>query len=315
MVKLLDLRAKLIEYYKKVEFFLVPLIKFIFAFVVFSFLDGFLDQFDKGTTLTVISSLPVKLLLSVIVTFVPDIWFTMIVMLISTARITMVSIEAGFIVFVVLLIIYLMFLTMFRDKALMAIITGFCLSIHIPYVVPIIAALFIGPVAIVPVAVGVMVYYLSGSLGGLLAIKGEGMTDMPFVLLDMYKFFMGEIISNRAMLLTIFVFAVVIIATYYVSRLEFEQVHYIAIGFGGFIMLFGFIIGNLVLKSNISLLAVFFGTILAILLAVVAQFMRFSLDYKKIEKHQFEDDDYYYYVKAVPKIKMPEANVERKIIE
>ena len=31
------------------------------------------------------------------------------------------------------------------------------------------------------------------------------------------------------------------------------------------------------------------------------EFFRFCLDYSRTEKVQFEDDEYYYYVKAVPK--------------
>ncbi|MCR5453236.1 MAG: hypothetical protein K6F00_11485, partial [Lachnospiraceae bacterium] len=40
-------------------------------------------------------------------------------------------------------------------------------------------------------------------------------------------------------------------------------------------------------------------------------FMFQDLDYNRVEKVQFEDDDYYYYVKAVPKIKL--ADEEKKI--
>lgn len=315
MIKLLDLRAKFIELYKKTEFVVVPLAKFIFAFLVLSKLDTFLDQFDKGTTFAFLSSFIAKVLISLVVTYISDIWFTMVIMLITVGRVTVVSIEAGVITFLVLLVIYLLFLTMFREKVIFTIVTGFLMSLKLAYVVPIIAALFAGPVAIVPVSVGVIVYYLSGSLEGLIAMKSKGMVDIPFVMIDMYKFFISQLISNRAMLLTVFVFAVVILATYYVSRLEITYVHYIAIGFGGILMMFGFIIGNLVVKSNMSMASVFLGTILATAIAVVVQFLRFSLDYKKVEKHQFEDDDYYYYVKAIPKIKVPEVKKQTKTIE
>ena len=37
------------------------------------------------------------------------------------------------------------------------------------------------------------------------------------------------------------------------------------------------------------------------LLAFVIQFLFMDLDYDRTERVQFEDDDYYYYVKAVPK--------------
>lgn len=32
------------------------------------------------------------------------------------------------------------------------------------------------------------------------------------------------------------------------------------------------------------------------------EFLCFNLDYSRTEKVQFEDDEYYYYVKAVPKV-------------
>lgn len=38
---------------------------------------------------------------------------------------------------------------------------------------------------------------------------------------------------------------------------------------------------------------------------------RFNLDYSRTEKVQFEDDEYYYYVKAVPK--MTVATPEKKV--
>ena len=61
-------------------------------------------------------------------------------------------------------------------------------------------------------------------------------------------------------------------------------------------------------------LNIIIGTWVAIigtLLAVFLQFMKCAVDYSRKEYIQFEDDDYYYYVKAVPKIFIsePEKNV------
>ena len=51
--------------------------------------------------------------------------------------------------------------------------------------------------------------------------------------------------------------------------------------------------------------------LLSLLLAVVLQFFVFNVDYSRTEKVQFEDDEYYYYVKAVPKIVV--ARPEKKV--
>ena len=55
------------------------------------------------------------------------------------------------------------------------------------------------------------------------------------------------------------------------------------------------------------------GTIGSAAIAIVIQFFRRALDYTAVENVQFEDDDYYYYVKAVPKINvsMPQMRVKR----
>ncbi len=44
---------------------------------------------------------------------------------------------------------------------------------------------------------------------------------------------------------------------------------------------------------------------------VVLQFLRCKVDYSRTEKVQFEDDEYYYYVKAVPKVVV--AKPEKKV--
>ena len=44
---------------------------------------------------------------------------------------------------------------------------------------------------------------------------------------------------------------------------------------------------------------------------MVLQFFVFNVDYSRTEKVQFEDDEYYYYVKAVPKIVV--ARPEKKV--
>jgi hypothetical protein len=40
---------------------------------------------------------------------------------------------------------------------------------------------------------------------------------------------------------------------------------------------------------------------------LVVEFFCFMVDYTRIESVQFEDDDYYYYVKAVPKVTVSDS--------
>ena len=55
-------------------------------------------------------------------------------------------------------------------------------------------------------------------------------------------------------------------------------------------------------------------TVLSIAIVFVLQFFILAVDYSRTEYTQFEDDDYYYYVKAVPKIKVTATDVRVKHI-
>lgn len=54
--------------------------------------------------------------------------------------------------------------------------------------------------------------------------------------------------------------------------------------------------------TNMSVGVALLGSLLALLVGKVIEFFRFSIDYSRIENVQFEDDEYYYYVKAIPKM-------------
>ncbi len=73
------------------------------------------------------------------------------------------------------------------------------------------------------------------------------------------------------------------------------------------------LIGIIRYDLDISSGGVLFGGILSLVLAVVIQFFILSVDYTKTEFLQFEDDEYYYYVKAVPKmtVSLPEKRVKK----
>lgn len=55
------------------------------------------------------------------------------------------------------------------------------------------------------------------------------------------------------------------------------------------------------------------GSLVSVVIGLVLEFFFFSVDYAKSENLQFEDDEYYYYVKAVPKLAVPmkEKTVKR----
>lgn len=76
------------------------------------------------------------------------------------------------------------------------------------------------------------------------------------------------------------------------------------------IMLTGFLLNNA--KGEIPGLII--GSIICFAVGFILNYFILDLDYSRIEKVQFEDDDYYYYVTAVPKIRLVSEEKEVKTI-
>jgi hypothetical protein len=64
---------------------------------------------------------------------------------------------------------------------------------------------------------------------------------------------------------------------------------------------------------QLSYVSLIVGSVVAVIAALIVKFFVFSVDYTRTERLQFEDDEYYYYVKAVPKssVTIPEKTVKR----
>ncbi len=82
------------------------------------------------------------------------------------------------------------------------------------------------------------------------------------------------------------------------------------VGLEFIIMLTGFLLNNA--KSEIPGLII--GNVICFAVGFILNYFILDLDYSRIEKVQFEDDDYYYYVTAVPKIRLVSEEKEVKTI-
>ena len=118
------------------------------------------------------------------------------------------------------------------------------------------------------------------------------------------------------MIFTIIVFMFIILIVYVIRTREINYSFEVAILTGCIVNLLTFLIANLLndIKIPINIGELILGTIGAGLLAVIVQNFRCALDYTTIERVQFEDDDYFYYVKAIPKIKVVEKKSDIKKI-
>jgi hypothetical protein len=102
-------------------------------------------------------------------------------------------------------------------------------------------------------------------------------------------------------------FAAAAIVVYFIRRVETAHSWTIAIIAGNVVELFVLLFGDMQFDTNIDLAKVFMGVFLSLIIELLVEFFCFMVDYTRIENVQFEDDDYYYYVKAVPKVTVSDS--------
>ena len=261
--------------------------------------------------MSVLNLWPVIVGLSVFLAFLP--WGAVVVglMIVIIANIFSLSIELAAVFLVIILIMMLLFFRFTPKEGAFLIIIPLAFFLKIPYIIPIAAGLICTPVSIVSVSFGTIIYFMLDVIHkNALAISNISSDSTSASSINSIINILG---NNKEMSLTVVAFIITIIVVYLIKRTSINNSWVVAILTGGTIDFITILVGNLILNTEISITWFIVSTIISIVLAYILQFFVFSVDYSRTEHTQFEDDEYYYYVKAVPKINVtaPEMNVKR----
>ncbi len=308
MTRLLEIKAIMVALYKKYDTVMNLIGKFIFSFIVLIRLNLFFSYSP------LMSKISLNIVLAIIAAFFPSSWFLLLLMFVVIIQLFSASIEVMLMITVLMIVVYLLFGRLQPKYSWFIIAVPFFASIQMVYIVPLVAGLFFGIGTIIPISVGLGVYHFSRYLPGLMNLSGQGVdfAESPNLLIDMYNYLGNVILNDKSLVLMIFVCTVVILVMYFVKQMQMDYIWYIAIATGALTYIVTYSIGNMIFNTQMGLIWPFFGTLIAAVLVAIMQFFRFSLDYKRAEKLQFEDDDYYYYVKTIPKVKAIKAQKEVK---
>lgn len=304
MTNLLEFKEKMNDLYAKNGRYLQPVLKFILALAVFTIINNNIGYDQRLTNILVVIGI------SIIGALLPSAVFVLLAALFTTIHVYYVSPVLSVIVIMLFLILYFLFIRFMPKSGYVVLAVPLLYLLKIPFAVPILLGLVSGPIAIVPVSCGVVVFYLFEVIKeATLATSGTSVEDI----LDSYKYVIDSLMSNKEMILAIVVFGIVLLFTYFIRNLSIDYAFYIAILAGVVVNILAFLIGSLILAISMKLTSIIVGSILSGLIVLIIQFFRLNLDYSTVEYTQFEDDDYYYYVKAVPKVKIaaPKKDVKR----
>ena len=292
MTSLLVAKQYIKNFVSKYEIYLKPIGKLILALVTLMTINGKIGFMQK------IDNISVVLIAALMCSFMPTNFIIVVAALFVLLHLYALSIECAAIGLVLFLVLFLLYFRFSPKDTLAVVLTPICTAMGIPYVVPLTMGLVGTPASAVSVACGVMSSFIKHISDSATAISSMETEDMA----AKFRFVIDGLINNKEMMLMIVAFSVTIILVYFIKRLAIDYAWTIAIAAGALADMMILLVGDLIFDTNGSIAMLIIGTIISVLAAKVVEFFVFSVDYSRTEKVQFEDDEYYYYVKAIPKI-------------
>ena len=249
----------------------------------------------------------VAVALAVICTFLPPVVTAYVaagLVIVHLFKLSVGVAAAAALIFVVMFIFYCRFTP---KKALLLLVTPVAFMLHIPYVVPVACALVLGPISAVPVVFGTIIYYMIECVrtSATAITSTDGITRQ-------ISLFVKTVFQDKTLWITVIAFIISIFVVYTVRRLSVDHAWKIAAASGAVVNIVVIVIGDIVFDIHTSYNMLIIGNIAAVVIGFIMEFFLFSVDYSRTERLQFEDDEYYYYVKAIPKISVtaPEKTVK-----
>ncbi len=304
MDNLYVIKGQLQQVYAKYSKFIDKGVQFILALAAF-----YMINHDLGF-MSLLSNPLITLGLAVICAFLPMIVTVLaaaVLILVQMAAVSLGIMAVTAAVFVIMFVFYVRFSP---KTALIILLTPLAFLFHIPYVIPVAFGLVGAPSSVVAIICGTIVYYMIDYVKtSASALESGGATAMISQLMT----YLQQVFQNKEMIITIIAFVIVLFLVYQVRRMAISHAWKSASAAGAVVSIVIMAAGSAVLDVKISYPELILGNVAAVIVGLILELLFFAVDYSRTESVQYEDDEYYYYVKAVPKIVVaaPEKTVKR----
>ena len=304
MMGLLVFKEKIKQFYGKYNIYIIPVVRFLVGAAAFYLINanvGFMTKLKNPL---------IPVVMGLVASVVPYGATAFLAGCFIIAHVAQVSLEVALIIAVFMLVVMALYYGFRPDDGYLLLLTPMMFFFQIPYVIPLLVGLSGSLVSIVPVSCGVCIYYILMYVkqnAGVLA--GSSMSEMAERFIQVVK----NVFGNELMWVMVAAFAAAVLVVFIIRNLSLDYAWSIAIIAGVITQLIVIFIGDFNFNLPISVGSMVAGILVSVLLALLYQFFVFAVDYTRTEYLQYQDDEYYYYVKAVPKIAVsaPDVKVHR----
>lgn len=307
MTKILIFKEAIKKMYSRYSTYILPVIRFVGTLLMVLLINHYVDV--SGT----LASPVVAVIISAVCSMLPVNVIVLVISVLIIANMYSVAAEMALVAVLMFIIMYIFYFRFSSKYGYVLMLMPIFFFIKIPYIMPLIVGLALEPSAFVAMVFGTVIFFMlkcvgleTGSVAN--ATKESG--------IDKASSFIRNMMNDKEMLVMVAAFLIAALLVYVIKRMSVDYSATIGIIIGGVVELV-VIVGAAFVLDISSLQPIWVVCVLSLLsigIMYILQYFIVAVDYSRTEYTQFEDDDYYYYVKAVPKINVTASDIRVKHI-
>lgn len=241
------------------------------------------------------------LMMGVISIFIPTSAVSLIFYIVILLELLHVSLEVALFFILVVVLYFLVYQRVFPETRIYLMMVPVFFYFQLPACLPIFVGMFCGITGLPAILMGTVIYYLANMLQQTVNQLASGSAHGK-----VYSLVAARAIDNKDLLLYFVIFCLVTVLVTAIRKRGAAHGWNLSILAGGVVYLIGMFVGGYLANNEIDITSQIGMIVASVLIALIVQFLYNVIDYTREETFEFEDEEYYYYVRAIPKVTVEE---------
>ena len=241
------------------------------------------------------------MMMGLISIFIPTAAVSLIFYLVVFLQLAHVSLEVALFFVLAVILYFLVYQRVFPKTRLYLMMTPVLFYLQLPACIPIFVGMFAGIAGIPAILMGTFIYYLVTMVSQTVSQIETGAVHGK-----VYSLLAARVIDNKELILYFAIFCLVVVLVTAIRKKGAAHGWNLSILAGGASYVILLFAGGYFANNEVSIVAQTAMVVVSIVIALIVQFLYNVIDYTREETFEFEDEEYYYYVRAIPKVSVEE---------
>lgn len=310
MKTIYQIRGWICRFFMQYELIAKVILKFGAFLFIFRQIAGW-EGFPSGGILNAFS---VHMLLALLCVLLPARFVVFFSIGIIIYNIYQVSFWGSLMAAVILLVLYIMIARLCPDETFLMILLPLAMKWNLFMILPLFAGLYMGVFSIIPIVGGVVLWGFLRILPAFLKFNVASIDQLPKAASDTMAYIVDQLVKNENLIFMMIVCSGVVLVVYLLNKISMNYMRYISLAVGTLVGIVCFIVGKVVGMTDLGIFSALLIPVLSLAIMIVTEFFHMALNYQMAQRLAFADDEYYYYVRAIPKILGIRGKTEVKTI-